>query len=262
MNRVSDEPDFDRNTEIVVVVPVYKPQPEPEEMVVFNHNSHILRNYPVVLVAPQDLNVGNYTDGNSVQVEFFPSHFFQNIAGYNRLMLSEEFYSRFNSYKYILICQTDVFVFKDELDEWCKKDYDYVGAPWINKPLFLFQYVLAKMGFGYAIKMLFGNNLSNAVGNGGFSLRKISTFLKVLQANQSARKWTANEDFFWSFFAKIDGRRLYKPTATEAGLFCIELAPEKMMKRQNHVLPMGIHAWKRYNPKFWEKYINNSLAND
>lgn len=262
MSRVSDEPDFDRNAEIVVVVPVYKSQPEPEEMVVFNHNSHILRNYPVVLVAPQGLNVDNYTENNSVQVEFFPSHFFQNIAGYNRLMLSEEFYSRFESYKYILICQTDVFVFKDELVEWCKKDYDYVGAPWINKPFFLFQYVLAKMGFGYAIKMLFGNNLSNAVGNGGFSLRKISTFFKVLQANQSAKKWTANEDFFWSFFARTDGRPLYKPSATEAGLFCIELAPEKMMKRQNHVLPMGIHAWKRYNPKYWEKYINESLAND
>jgi hypothetical protein len=118
------------------------------------------------------------------------------------------------------------------------------------------------MGFGYAIKMLFDNNLSNAVGNGGFSLRKVSTFLKVLQTNQSAKKWTANEDFFWSFFAKANGKKLLKPLAAEAGLFCIELAPEKMMKRQNYVLPMGIHAWKRYNPKFWEKYINNSLAND
>lgn len=262
MDRASNKPDFDKDAEIVVVVPVYKSQPEPEEITVFRHNCNILRGYPVALVAPQGLNVGNYTEGNSVQVEFFPSHFFQNIAGYNRLMLSEEFYSRFNSYKYILICQTDVFVFKDELAEWCKKDYDYVGAPWINKSFFLFQYVLVKMGFGYALKMLFGNNLSSAVGNGGFSLRKISTFLKVLKTNQSTKKWTANEDFFWSFFARTDGRLLYKPSATEAGLFCIELAPEKMMKRQNHVLPMGIHAWKRYNPEFWGKYINDSLAND
>ena len=250
------------NEEVLVVIPIYQPRLADEEMVAFNHNCHIFRNYPVTLVAPQGLNVGNYTEGNSVQVEFFPSHFFQNIAGYNRLMLSEEFYSRFNSYKYILICQTDVFVFKDELAEWCKKDYDYVGAPWINKSFFLFQYVLAKMGPGYALKLLLTNNLTKAVGNGGFSLRKTATFLSVLQSDKAAGKWSANEDFFWSFFAKANGKKLSKPPANEAALFSIELAPEKTMKNQNNALPVAIHAWKRYNPEFWQKYINESLAND
>lgn len=262
MKAETNQSDFTPENEVVVVVPVYRQNPGPEELEAFKHNCRILKNHKIALVAPEGLNIDEYKTNIDFDVEFFPPHFFQNIAGYNRLMLSVAFYSRFKSYKYMLICQTDVFVFKNDLENWCRKGYDYVGAPWIGKPFFLFQYVLAKIGFGYAIKLLLENNLKEAVGNGGFSLRKISAFIGALEQNQLAKEWTANEDFYWSFFAKSNGTKLLKPPANEAALFCIELAPEKLMKQQNHLLPMGIHAWKRYNPEFWVKYINMSLKND
>jgi hypothetical protein len=174
-------------------------------------------------------------------------------------MLSVDFYNRFCNYKYLLICQTDVFIFKDDLAEWCQKDYDYIGAPWVNKAFFLFQYVLVKMGIRYALQMFFSHNIFKAVGNGGLSLRKVSTFLEALAANSEATQWTANEDFYWSFFAKINDKPLSKPPATEAALFAIEVNPRKLMKKQNNQLPMGIHAWGRYSPGFWKDYINKHI---
>ena len=61
----------------------------------------------------------------------FNDTYFESIYGYNQLMLNVEFYEAFSK-KYILIYQTDAFIFKDDLNYWCEKDYDYIGAPWIR----------------------------------------------------------------------------------------------------------------------------------
>jgi len=249
------------DTDIVVVIPVYKTALEPEEMAYYFHNCKVLKNYAITLVAPKGMDVDAYQKENNISVEYFPAYYFENISAYNKLMLSIEFYNRFENFKYILICQTDVFIFKDKLLDWCNKGYDYIGAPWVNKAFFLFQYVLVKMGIRYALQMLFSHNIFNAVGNGGLSLRKVSTFLDVLATNSEALQWTANEDFFWSFFAKTRGRSLSRPSATEAALFSIEVNPGKLMKKQNNQLPMGIHAWERYSPGFWKDYIAEKLRN-
>ncbi|MEN8122836.1 MAG: DUF5672 family protein [Bacteroidota bacterium] len=248
--------------DIAVIVPVYKEHPLAEEWKYYGHNSRMLKRYKQILVAPEGMNTEAYTGVKGVSAEFFQKKFFENIAGYNKLMLSEQFYKRFVKYKYILICQTDVFIFKDELLDWCKKDYDYIGAPWVNRAFFLFQYVFVKMGLSYALRMFFTRNLFNAVGNGGLSLRKISTFINVIKNDKKSHKWEANEDFYWSFFAESDGNPISRPTASEAGLFSIEVNPKKLMRRQNNELPMGIHAWERYNPEFWEGIVANALKNN
>lgn len=54
---------------------------------------------------------------------------FVSVDSYNEMMLSPDFYRRFQVYDFMLIYQLDAFVFRDELDEWVAKDYDYIGAP-------------------------------------------------------------------------------------------------------------------------------------
>ena len=81
------------------------------------------------------------------------------MEGYNELLLSENFYTTFSAFKYILIYQPDSYVFRDELMEWCKEGYDYIGAPWLEDN-------------DEQIKL-------NGVGNGGFSLRNIEKFLYI-----------------------------------------------------------------------------------
>ena len=77
-------------------------------------------------------------------------------------MLSSEFYRRFSKFEYILIYQLDAFVFKDQLNYWCKKGYDYIGAPWFEG------FHLTKTGVNII-----------GVGNGGFSLRRVKTHIDL-----------------------------------------------------------------------------------
>jgi len=255
-----DMPNIFQENEVAVVVPVYQSKPTEQELSYLYHNIEILKNFPFLLVAPQGLDINAYKKTSDIKVEFFPPHYFNNIAGYNKLMLSSEFYTRFVNYKYILICQLDAFIFTNNLLSWCKKGYDYIGAPWVNKPYLLLSYVLVKTGITKALYLLLKHNINSAVGNGGLSLRKVSTFTSVSQQHHPDKSWPANEDFYWSFFAKTKGKLIKKPKANEASLFSIEVSPEKIMKYQNYTLPMGIHAWQRYSSNFWEKYINAALS--
>lgn len=80
-------------------------------------------------------------------------------------MLSVNFYRSFKEYEFMLIYQLDSYVFRDELLDWCEKDYDYIGAPVHN-------FILDN----------FSQRIDIATLNGGFSLRKINSALRVLSS--------------------------------------------------------------------------------
>jgi len=82
---------------VVVVIPVYRPAPTPDEAVAFARCLEILGRHPIVLVAPEGLALGAYTTGRIVGVERFAPGYFAGIAGYNRLLLDPRFYERFLS---------------------------------------------------------------------------------------------------------------------------------------------------------------------
>ena len=64
-----------------------------------------------------------------------------------------------------------------------------------------------------------------------------------------------NEDFFWCMqVGKIFSDYKVAPVS-EAIKFSFETNPELLFEKNNMQLPFGCHAWKRYDPIFWEKYI-------
>jgi hypothetical protein len=66
----------------------------------------------IVFVQPEGLENDYITKKYSnISVESFPKRYFENIEGYNELLLSASFYERFLDTKYILIYQLDAFVF-------------------------------------------------------------------------------------------------------------------------------------------------------
>jgi hypothetical protein len=87
---------------------------------------------------------------------------------YSRLLLSADFYRRFSDYDYILIYQLDCLVFSENLNRWCDMGFDYIGAPWVG---------LGPDGSAYVSR----------VGNGGLSLRKVRSFLRVCGATGGIR---------------------------------------------------------------------------
>jgi hypothetical protein len=245
-----------RKEDIGVIIPVYKQTMTPYENISFRQVNKILNQYKRILIAPENLDITAYTSMANVDVVRFHPDFFKGLKGYNQLLLSEGFYQNFISYKYTLIYQLDAFVFSDNLLDWCNKNYDYIGAPWINKYIKIPYYIAIKQSFSKAFSAFFKRNFYNSVGNGGLSLRKTEAFINAFKNKSNLpSRWKCNEDYYWSLFAKNNGKRFNIPSIREAALFAIELNPKYCLKKNNGKLPFGLHAWEKYNINFWKPYI-------
>jgi hypothetical protein len=232
---------------VVVTIPIYKSAPSASELRSLRQAVEVLRHYPTVLFCPKDLDVSVYLAVcPAAQVQRFDASFFEDIQGYNRLLFSPMFYRTFWQYDYLLIYQLDAYVFRDDLMDWCKRGYDYVGAPWIVPP------PLTKKP-----KMNMQNWFVNRVGNGGLSLRKVrSHYRNVLFFKPILRFFFKNEDMFWGLFLYFLNPFFRRPSAQEALHFAFEMAPRQCYALTHEQLPFGVHAWEKYDPAFWKKFID------
>ena len=146
---------------IAVVVPSHKEVlPEMEEYS-FLQCLKVLGKYPVILVCGESTDCSCYKKiSPDLLIERFDDSYFSSARGYNELMVTSAFYERFEQYDYILIYQLDAWVFRDELEYWATRNYDYIGAPFSSKD--------------------WDENGEMVVGNGGLSLRNVKAFLSVL----------------------------------------------------------------------------------
>lgn len=229
---------------VAVVIPIYKEKLSALEEQSLRQCLSILGKHPIIFVAPQLLDLTFLTQWKKeINAIRFADEFFQSTKTYNKLLTNVGFYQAFHQFEYILIYQLDAYVFKDELLEWCAKSYDYVGAPKLR---------LHHIDQGYSCEPL--------MMNGGLSLRNVRAILRYIRVyNLFFSTWKANEDMMFSFTQKraYPFRLMLKlPKWREALAFSIEKNPELSLKILGK-LPFGCHAWERYNPKFWEKYIPN-----
>jgi len=252
---------------VAVVIPVYKTKMNDDEKVAFLQGMEVLKNYPIILVAPYNLCLDAYTsDSPNLQILRFEPYYFDGIAGYNKLTTDYKFYSSFIHYKYILIYQLDCYVFKDELAYWCKQGFDYIGAPWMGKYSQVDLYNQQKQrltGNDNFIKRQIRKRLATKfddVGNGGLSLRKVKKFLLILKVFEySIKKWPSYEDLFYSTVVPNLDITFKLPDKITAMHFAIETEPESCYKMLGENLPFGCHAWKKYSPEFWQKFINKKV---
>lgn len=216
--------------------------------------------------------------GVSLQYTFFDKRYFDGIDGYNLLMLNYKLYDTFRQYDYMFVYQLDAYIFYDDLESWCVKGYDYVGAPWFEE-------------YGTAEE---GHKLW-AVGNGGLSLRKVSWWyfelkyqLPVKSVRTICRQYPIiglrsllrflprfvgkmnrlnflfthpfinNEDNLCRFIQEESWRHKPKtPCPKEAAFFSFEKSPSFLYEKvTNKKLPMACHAWNRYEYEtFWKRYM-------
>lgn len=251
--------------DVTVVVPVYRTDLNEYERISLARLFAVLGNRRIVIVKPRSLNVAQLAgDAASAETESFDDSYFSGIPGYNRLMMSEEFYRRFADSEYILIYQLDAYVFRDELDEWCGKGYDYVGAPWPQKPLL--RYPVSRLCA--SMRKLWsavsgcpdGQITRNKVGNGGLSLRKVNAHLHAVTALKDTvhkfltaeRHHLYNEDVFFGVEVRRQGLGFRYPDWKEALAFSFDKYPALCYKWNGRKLPFGCHAWyKRKMKRFW-----------
>lgn len=232
------------NSDVVVVIPVYKGEIDVFETISLKQAFSVLEEYDIVLVAPSDLEV-NYPElyGKKYKIERFDAHFFSDVKGYSQLCLSEIFYERFVRYNYMFIYQLDAFVFRDELSIFCSRGFDYIGAP---------------------IPEVFMPFAKLRVGNGGVSLRKIESMLRLLEDKQTIielakhefgdlqQKIISTEDTFIVYsIERIQGVDYKRPDYDGAFEFSVEFDMDNIYDRLREKNPFAVHRWSGYRFDFW-----------
>lgn len=278
----------------VIAIPIYKSFEglDTWELIAIQQAAKTLGNHSFALIHPEKMDLAAYIkffrNFGIVPLSFsFNPGYFRSVMDYSRLMLTLSFYRRLDDFDYVLIYQTDAFIFEDRLDDWCLRDYSYIGSPWFA---------------GYSPTE--NNQQLFAVGNGGFSLRKVSHCLKALksfsfiypipvvvksQLGKRRNLWLRNiavvfkriltgnnsfwllndfykynddynalqEDYFWGVICKRNFSWFRVPEPEEALNFGFEVNPAKMYSLNNFTLPMGCHAWNRYDLEFWKPHLTS-----
>jgi hypothetical protein len=253
---------------VAVIIPFYREELLHNESVSLHQCFKILGNHTIIAIKPERLVLPEtITQYPFSKITSFNNSFFANVQGYNRLMLSAEFYDKFIDYKYVLLYQLDAFVFKDELLYWCNQDFDYIGAPWMRKKQYP-NIIIATLSKGlqyfakrYDIKkhgLPSKKQFDDSVGNGGFSLRHVPLFYKICVEQREKiieyNKHTThhfNEDAFWGIEVNRKKRVLNIPDYATALKFAFEMAPGRAYKINNNQLPFGCHAWDKHID-FWK----------
>lgn len=166
---------------VAIVVPYHRKELLPEEQVSLRHLWRHLSGFPRYQISPQS---------SSLRLEGFTfrgcdNGYFTTVKAYDRLMLSKGIYESFSEYEHILIYQLDCLVFRNDLEWWCNQEFDYIGAP-------LFK-----------VKGRPDSGFSQAC-NGGLSLRKVKSFLAVLESSKYvAERASFVSDVFHQPFVEV-----------------------------------------------------------
>lgn len=256
---------------VAVVVPASsRTELSAEERVSLRHLDHYLGRYDSFLVVPS----GSPLAWPGLErVEFSP-RYFGSLRAHNRLMLSRQFYQRFADYEFILVHHLDAIALSDKLEQWCDAEYDYIGAP-------MFRDRVPSLA-------------DSRTGNGGFSLRRVSALLRVLDSRVpqvsvpdhwrqhyagslrgrlggalrtglkllpafngvrwETRRYPTNEDIFWADRASHYAPLNLAPVSA-ALRFAFSREPRYCLEAAGGEIPFGVHGWYRRERELWEPFL-------
>jgi len=259
---------------ICVIVPVHSANPSSTELKSLRQCAAILRGYDVFLIFPSKIDVTLYKrEYEKLILCPVNENWLSSIENYNKMKCSLEFYNLFKKYSYLLTYELDSFIFSDDWDTANVFDYDYIGAPWfhnnnkiggVGNSGFSFRNVkqciavleaingvrkiwsvFSKLHLHRLFKLTILLNLVNPIWN---KKGKNINFYRLLSSDH------LNEDLFWSYIIP-DLFNFKVAPLKDAIKFSFELNPSELFKLNNSRLPLGCHAWNKYDPEFWIPFI-------
>lgn len=246
---------------LAIVIPIYKSFLDISERIsltsLFKNISHpISENISIFIMTYEGVCLDSIYDivkiyDVDLKVQYFPKQYFKSTASYSRLLKSYEFYRQFMEYEYMLIFQTDVYMVRDNINHFLDLGYDYIGAPvvaddsdWRNVPV---------------------------VGNGGCSLRHVSTFMDMTNPDGEFMKKYSSvlekdnnsgggiyTDFEDIYFCQLVYKYydFAKARLKDAMNFAFDRNPDLVMKMNHNVMPTFIHAIPM-NYRLWSSLIKD-----
>jgi hypothetical protein len=265
---------MEKNKQCIVVMPIHSDTPTVFEQISFKQCFDIVKNNRIVAVIPRGLNLEKYKNivPNFEFIEINPK-WQSSIEMYNKLKLSDYFYSLFADYEYLLTYELDSFIFKDEIEYWCNKQIDYIGAPWFKGHTDINATEIIGVGnSGFSLRKI--KEMRNAIKNihfiehKHFSMNKrrrlishvkqlINSILNLVFENKTVQKARHfNEDWFVSKIIPYYMNDFKVASVEDAVQFSFEVNPRLLFEKNKSKLPMGCHAWEKYDILFWKPYIN------
>ncbi len=253
-------------------MPIYRRELPELELAILKHNLEVLAAHRFVFVAPHSLDMSRVME----QVDISRHELLRvsdewmgegkGVGGYNHMMTSPDFYALFTDTDYILICQSDAYIFRDELLAWCNKGYSYIGAPWPMKRItrtWMLPFARTYLRLLHLLRAdkstIHREQVYLRIGNGGLSLRHVESCLRAATKHSSRAKLFNgkgstfyNEDIFWALLP----HDMRYPSVGEAIRFSLDSAPWIGFEMAQKNLPFGCHGLTndRYY-EFWKEYL-------
>lgn len=262
---------------VAIVVPLGTRPMDDDERTSLRHLRHFLGGYDTFILAHKGMDVSPFYE----PIRYFDARYFGSADAHASLQLSPVFFEAFADYQYILMYQLDCLVFSDQLEHWCDRGWDYIGAPWFPGPQtpWVEEPRVGNSGFAlfnvrrclevlysprYALNPL--EYIKSRYGQGTSMTRKVRDTPRVvarcLHAFNGVRwridHWLEKHrpsDLFWSYHAKTFLPDFRLATVEDGLEFAFETEPRACFERNGRKLPFGCHAWTKYDRSFWEPYV-------
>ena len=244
-----------------VVIPIHERIFRKVDQDLLARSTAVFSNRDIYFVAP--LRLRRYAEKlqeehKAIMTKCFDDSYFKSVKQYSRLLTSKVFYQSLSQYSHICICQLDVLSIRDNLDFWMTQPWDFIGAPMFE-------------GYGKTRSRVFLPTL-----NGGFSLRKVDSALRVLEEvkfrySKLADLYTMEsnfflksvrvlrdglifnydhprlrpimpEDLFWTYITPRNHEWFKIPDPDTARLFAFDKHPKWLFELNGERLPQAIHA--------------------
>lgn len=159
---------------LAVLVPTHLEQLDENLAATLLHNATMLKDYKLEVILPETCSTSWYDDffaehGINGTVRVVQAKYFGSPAAVNKMGTDPAFYRMYKDFDYILICHLDAWIFSDQLAHWMEQGYDFIGAP-----LFLPE----------NDKVPFLQRMAPFGANGGLSLRRVASCIRVLETFQ------------------------------------------------------------------------------
>lgn len=163
-----------KSRHMVVLVPTHLERLGEELAATLLHNASQLKDCKLEVILPETCSPSWYEaffaehDINGT-VRLVRADYFGSPAAVNKMGTDPAFYRMYEEFDYVLICHLDAWIFRDRLAYWMSKEYDFIGAP-----LFLPE----------NDKVHFLQRMAPFGSNGGLSLRRVASCIRVLETFQ------------------------------------------------------------------------------
>lgn len=164
--------------DVLILLIIYKAHLNEYEAKAVESCFRVFKNREICVVFPNGTNMSEIVElskKNNKSVAFLEieEKWLSSIEMYGHLLIQPNFYRMFTTYKYILIYQTDVYALYDNLDYYMEMDYGYYAS------------CCYFIDSGAFLKCLCG----------GFSLRKVSSFIENIENRPDWEETNNNKNF-------------------------------------------------------------------